>query len=942
MSDAPDWAKDETASQPDWAKEETPVKPPAMFLSTPDASGRMTAEPSTTYNEPEKPKGIVQRAKEGAMSAYEEPLGFSPDSIKRYPWLGWMQQHVPAITAADAALRAPGAIWGGLSGAASGAAEPVIGSAQADRLQRDLHSLPQAAAGEVPVAAPKMLPAREVAQTVEREVKPPPLPAEAFPNTPRQVARPDVGVDLLPVETPHELPPERSALSAAGHGGPLSDVSPETIAHMRSVMEEQGFTPHTIDQRLAEMSAHHFFGEITPSLESDMGAVAAPPGPGKIEVLGSLRQRATEARERTQHEFDRAFGVHEDVAQLRRVMEADRDQAAEPFYREFRQRVVDPTPEIDALLPRLRASGSLQHANRALAEEGLPSANGFIDREGTGAGEQRVPTTAAFQYAKEHLDSLINKAVEGGNRNDARRYTALKNDLVSTLDNHPEVGDVWRQARETYAQPTEIMDSMRTGRRVLTNHIDADELPFLTAGYSEAQMRGLRIGMRAQLEQMLGKRDALTAETINTVLSPNNIRKLRWAIGDERAESLVGAMEHERHMHTAPTRVYGGSPTALRQEAQKRWTVQPGTLDKVSLSDVAGAVAHPVKSVAGVAEKFGLSQRRAAKEAKMARLREESARIFTLQGPERDAVARYLVGGEQNGAIDLAERRRQMRPGFARGGPVRRYADGGAPGMIEPGNIDLASRPVVKNSDGSISTVRSLGINEDGREILIPTVSHDGTVLSNDDAVRLYRMSGKHLGVFDTPENSTGYAKQLHEDQEKLYRARGGAVHNSAPTEAQKRAGNYAKTHKYFHGLDITIENLKGRSRSGVGKDGKPWSVRMPAHYGYIKRTEGADGDHVDCYLGPNLKSDQVFVVDQKDDKTGRFDEHKCLLAFNSEREAKATYLAGFSDGKNRIKHMRRMTVSEFKDWLKQGDTSKPIKAQDVGLRLAFQVRSAR
>lgn len=172
-------------------------------------------------------------------------------------------------------------------------------------------------------------------------------------------------------------------------------------------------------------------------------------------------------------------------------------------------------------------------------------------------------------------------------------------------------------------------------------------------------------------------------------------------------------------------------------------------------------------------------------------------------------------------------------------------------------------------------------------------------------------------------------------------RATGGAAnHNHNPTEAQKKAGNYAKTHKLFHGLNISVENLKGSKRSGVSKDGKNWSVRMPAHYGYIKGTVGADKDHVDCYLGPNERSDQVFVVDQMDDKTGRFDEHKCLLGFNSEREARETYLAGFSDGKNRIKHMRRMTIDEFKDWLRSGDTGKPIKAQDAGLRIAYKTKA--
>jgi len=92
-------------------------------------------------------------------------------------------------------------------------------------------------------------------------------------------------------------------------------------------------------------------------------------------------------------------------------------------------------------------------------------------------------------------------------------------------------------------------------------------------------------------------------------------------------------------------------------------------------------------------------------------------------------------------------------------------------GLLAPGNIDLNNRPVVHNPDGSISTVRSVGMNIDGRETLIPTV-YGQSVLSNEDALRLYQMTGKHLGQFDTPENATAYAEQLHEAQAKQYKGR--------------------------------------------------------------------------------------------------------------------------------------------------------------------------
>jgi transposase len=95
--------------------------------------------------------------------------------------------------------------------------------------------------------------------------------------------------------------------------------------------------------------------------------------------------------------------------------------------------------------------------------------------------------------------------------------------------------------------------------------------------------------------------------------------------------------------------------------------------------------------------------------------------------------------------------------------------DPGLAGLIDPGNIDLSNRPRVRNPDGSISTVRSKSFNFDGREVLLPTVSDDGRILDDRDAIDLYRRTGRHLGTFDTPEAATSYAERLHQSQERTY-----------------------------------------------------------------------------------------------------------------------------------------------------------------------------
>lgn len=158
------------------------------------------------------------------------------------------------------------------------------------------------------------------------------------------------------------------------------------------------------------------------------------------------------------------------------------------------------------------------------------------------------------------------------------------------------------------------------------------------------------------------------------------------------------------------------------------------------------------------------------------------------------------------------------------------------------------------------------------------------------------------------------------------YAAGGRVTVDAEPTEAQKAVGNYKKGHIRIHGLDVTIENPKGSDRTGIS-DGKQWRVKMPHHYGYIRGTTGADGDHVDCYVGPREDSDRVFVIDQKDLKTGKFDEHKIMLGFANKGAAIGGYCGGFSDGKgySRIMKTTPMSVDEFKEWLRGGNMRKPL-----------------
>jgi hypothetical protein len=136
-----------------------------------------------------------------------------------------------------------------------------------------------------------------------------------------------------------------------------------------------------------------------------------------------------------------------------------------------------------------------------------------------------------------------------------------------------------------------------------------------------------------------------------------------------------------------------------------------------------------------------------------------------------------------------------------------------------------------------------------------------------------------------------------------------------------------------MHGLQITIETPKGAVRAGTDREGKKWSIEMANHYGYIRKSEGRDGDHVDVFLGPHPEAELVYVVDQIAPATKKFDEHKCMMGFLTRADAKTAYLANYQKNWKGLGKITTVTMSQFKEWLQEGSQKRPISTQ------TFQVR---
>ena len=189
-------------------------------------------------------------------------------------------------------------------------------------------------------------------------------------------------------------------------------------------------------------------------------------------------------------------------------------------------------------------------------------------------------------------------------------------------------------------------------------------------------------------------------------------------------------------------------------------------------------------------------------------------------------------------------------------------------------------------------------------------VAGEGTELAPDEGVVI-------------PDDSEQMAK---ETPEQSRRKKFGPILNrksaspeANPTAKQREAGNYRMGHRRVHGLDVSIETAKGGKR-------RPEWPDMPCDYGYIKGTKARDGDHVDVFLGPYPESEVVYVIDQET-QAGRFDEHKCMIGFRSERGAVSTYLKAYTSGWS-VGPVTTMTIGQFKCWLSAGDTKHRLAPQ--------------
>lgn len=315
---------------------------------------------------------------------------------------------------------------------------------------------------------------------------------------------------------------------------------------------------------------------------------------------------------------------------------------------------------------------------------------------------------------------------------------------------------------------------------------------------------------------------------------------------------------------------------------------------------------------------------------------QEPAKWFGSQEKAAAYVAKKGLAGTHE--VKQNDRRFEVVPKAA---PAVEVAAATAPVQKAPadkvtGHVNRARKLLGAEIGDTITPSADVGYSTAGTEYVIESIAKNGDVhvvnQSNGS-----RTSWSRADMERASRSGTTFGKKWSVDAEAQEAATSPKNDLPDPTDAQREAGNYKMAHTKVAGLDVTIEIPAGGKRRGTDSKGKAWERELGSHYGYIKRTKGADGENVDVYLGP--KADQVdapiYVIDQNNPNSTDFDEHKVMMGFGSSKEAEAAFRANFPKGMNTFGAMKKLTPEQFKAWLRDGDLKQPIASYSAAPTVA-------
>jgi hypothetical protein len=277
------------------------------------------------------------------------------------------------------------------------------------------------------------------------------------------------------------------------------------------------------------------------------------------------------------------------------LIETAREQST-PAYRQAYDaaRGIDMEPAIAPLLQNWR-EGLVDQVDNALRGR-VSAAIGTVQRALAPGG--RASHFERLDSAKKAIDEMIEKAsrsAESRSPNLVRILTSMKRQLVDTMDNVPNAGDLYRNARGVFGDTAQMREAIELGRGALREgtEVSLDTYAALTPG----QQQLFRLGMLADLDQRLTSTRRGNDATL-VFDSPRVQELLRAVMPADRAQQFGRFLQTEKSFVSTRNEVLGNSKTAERLADDQAFEQMSGLIDQLrSTRSLRDAAFNTVRSV---------------------------------------------------------------------------------------------------------------------------------------------------------------------------------------------------------------------------------------------------------------------------------------------------------------------------------------------------------
>lgn len=492
------------------------------------------------------------------------------------------------------------------------------------------------------------------------------------------------------------LGPTLARAGARLRGGAPDEAAADSV--MKSWMRAGGDTPQTFrDQLSAAERAGTFYGggrsasvtdsplaiaDLSPAMQKLSGSVtrASPEAAARAEAFIGARQTGIAPKSEGARDMIAGTGLAtrnplapkvvdaEPAGQFERIKDAmkraftledsDFHGHATNAYRTEQSLMKALKTEADKLYGGVRSAAqnfNVQPTIMPVVKKWADEAVGAQVREGqliksalrqfTTTDGKLVTSIDGFDQGKRAIDSMIEVAINKGDRNTSRVLRAVKDDMLVAVDGvtKQDIGKKYAAARDFFSSQMEMKDAIDLGRKAFreNSEVVADQF----ASLSKGQQKLFRLGMLESFETNLGGSKSRAADLTRAFDTPRMQELLRTVI--PRTETPTGRVKagatyadrperfgdfigNEKAMVATRDRVLGNSATQGRAMDDARLTRQTvgEMFDRYRQSPSLFAVGMEAIST-GLTKVFGFRDDVAQKLAR---------RLFTANPAEREAI----------------------------------------------------------------------------------------------------------------------------------------------------------------------------------------------------------------------------------------------------------------------------------------------------------------